>query len=319
VDEEWNNLTNTLSEDRQNDWIETDYLVKSRIKKSSKFYIYFKNILDTQMSLIAEEEQDLKDNIFFCPNLINFLLENYLPLFPLISLCFVPNLNIDDLPTSSSVENHWRNIKLYFKKIPLSERYVTVYFPMMLSYFNFRTQEYSLMKKRKSLFNRLSNKRKHIDKNIFYPNFESKRRRVEALECDYNEEDGYAKRKEKEKKTCKYVRRKIDFNTIEKRVFECKSGNKRVIQRSEVETERTAERIAGERSEKISLRTSEGKKVTQNEKKKMKQKSTLDNLSKVLGLPLKKLSQTPRKRKPPSCGLCRSVEHTKRTCPMLDA
>ena len=113
-----------------------------------------------------------------------------------MSLFFVPNFTLSDLPTTSSIENHWRNIKLYFKKIPLEKRFVSVYFPYMLGYFNARTKEYMSMKKNKALYNRLSNKRKFTDPGVFYPNFENnKRRKVEALECDYREEDGYSLRR----------------------------------------------------------------------------------------------------------------------------
>jgi len=296
VDCEYQSVKELLIEVGQENENEHDYLCRNQIKKSSKFYQYFHKILDEIMS--KEENLDIMDNIFYCPSLLTFLVENYLPLFPLISLYFIPNMNVKDLPSSSSVENHWRSVKLFFKQIPLGQRYVNVYFPMILSYFNAKTEEFCMMKKNKSLYNRLSNKRKFRDPNIFYPNFEIKRRRSEATEHDYNEEDGYTLRKNKKEKSCKFVGRRIDFETIEKNILDSKS-----VQRDRKMTDKANATI-----QEIPDKT----KV-----KRRRQKNEPSKIDIMLGLPLKKITETPvRKRKPPSCTLCRSTDHRKRTCPM---
>jgi hypothetical protein len=303
VDEDFTSFENDISEQTEDNSENVDYLVKNQIRKSSKFYTYFKDIHDVQISRFCEKEES-SHNIFYCPALLKMLLEKYLPLFPLISLFVVPNLMIRDLPSSSSIENHWRNIKIYFEKTPLEKRFVSLYFPYMLGYFNAKTKEFLTMKKSKSLFNRLSNKRKFVDPTIFYPNFESKRRKIE---CDFQEEDGYTLRKNQEAKPCKFVGRKLDLNMIEKRKLEFDSDKKGRTKTDKGENDR------GEITEQsINL-----KKLTVKKTKKEKQPFKIDTLL-FKRFKLKEVTNTPRKRKPPSCGLCRSAKHTKRTCPMND-
>jgi hypothetical protein len=191
-----------------------DYLCKKPIKKNSSFYLYFKNLYD---QVVAEEENCDQDNNFYSPSLVEFMLENYLPLFPLMSIFFVPNLEINDLPTTSSIENYWKNVKLVFKNIAVNKRYVHVYFPMMKSFFDSQTKEFLLMKKNSALYKKLTNKRKALDPTLFYPNFKKKMKN-EVSDTNYNEEDGFTKRKKIEKKPGKFVRRKLDFKIIEKQI-----------------------------------------------------------------------------------------------------
>ena len=139
---------------------EPDYLIKKPIKKASKFYLFFKQIYEEN---ISDENCSLELNSFYSPALLQFVIEQYLPLYPLVSLFFVPNSDIVDLPTTSAVENYWRSVKIFFKNIPINRRYVPVYFPMMLSYFNAQAKEYLLMKKSKALHRKLTNKRKYKD------------------------------------------------------------------------------------------------------------------------------------------------------------
>jgi hypothetical protein len=65
---------------------EYDYLCKKPIKKESKFYRYFKEILEES---IVEENVEGEPNRFYCPKLEYFVLENYLALSPMISLYHV--------------------------------------------------------------------------------------------------------------------------------------------------------------------------------------------------------------------------------------
>jgi hypothetical protein len=284
---------------------EPDYLCKKPIKKSSKFYGYFQSIYDKEMLQISIEEDAGKvknDNIFFCPKLLSFVLDNYLPLFPLMSLFFVPNEGIKDLPTTSPIENHWRNIKLFFQNIPLEKRYVTVYFTLMLSYFNSKTKEHLTMKKSKALYKKLTPKRKRDDNSIFYPNFEEKKKRkIDQTETDYNEEDGYTLRKQKDIRPRKYVQRKIDFNLIEKRVSELDAGRTKSRKIRGKEINNTSEKSSvsvGDKSLNVKKRNSK--------------------IDLLLGLPRKE-DTVVKQRKRRSCTLCRSVEHKRKGCPYLPA
>jgi hypothetical protein len=192
---------------------EQDYICKKPIKKSSKFYTYFKDIYE---SLIEQDvDVDGTENIFYCPSLLELVIENYLPLFPLVSMYFVPCDQLDDLPTTSSIENHWKNVKNHFSKIELSRRYVSVYFPMMLSYFNAQSKEYLMLNKSKAVEKKISKKRKNeiTDPFLFHPNFKKVFKLKEN--ANYNQQDGYTKRKIAKKKPGKYVRRELDFNAIQ--------------------------------------------------------------------------------------------------------
>jgi hypothetical protein len=126
---------------------------RNPLKKNSKFYTCFKNIYDKN---VVEEENCDQDNIFYSPCLVEFVLENYLPLFPLMSSFFVPNLEIEDIPTTSSIENYWKNVKLFFKEIAVNKRYVHVYFPIMKSFFDSQTKEFLLMKKKQCAVQKIS-------------------------------------------------------------------------------------------------------------------------------------------------------------------
>ncbi len=257
---------------------EPDYICKKPIRKSSKFYSYFKAAYDNFKLEEENTEQDAEDNLFYCPALIDFVIENYLPLFPLMSLCFVPNMEIYDLPTTSDVENYWKNVKLFFKNIPLNSRYVTVYFTMMQSLFNSCTTEYEGMKKSRSLKNKLTNKRKTRDPEIFYPNFDQKRRKKNTHDTNYNQEDGYSQRKVKEKRTTKYVGRKIDFKMLEKTVNQMEKLNETTIDGSDSES-----------------------------KTLLKYKNKKDDR--------KDIGSVPKHRRKHPCKLCRSSDHTAKGCP----
>jgi hypothetical protein len=76
-------------------------ILSKQIRKSSKFSSYFKDIHEVQISRFCEKKDNL--TTFYCPALLNILLEKYLPLFPLFSLFVVPNLTLRDLPSSSSI------------------------------------------------------------------------------------------------------------------------------------------------------------------------------------------------------------------------
>jgi hypothetical protein len=296
--EEFNHLKNSIEDNVEDD--DPDYICKKPIKRSSKFYDYFKSIHDEQMSKISNEEnQDINDNIFYCPKLLAFVVENYLPLFPLMSLSFVPNIHVTDIPTTSSIENHWKNVKLFFKTIPLERRYVSVYFPMMLSFFNSKTTEFLTMKKSKALQGKLASKRNLSDPTLFYPNFEKKKRKFEATEGNFYEEDGYTLRHDKNKKSTKYVRRRIDFHLIEKTVSDLEMPKKKEMDDSGIKPVKKSNNSGTLNSEETTTT-----------------KKEIPLIDTMLGLPLKEIVETKR-RKPPSCILCRSVEHKRQNCPML--
>jgi hypothetical protein len=278
---------------------EQDFLCKKPIKKSSKFYMHFKDIYDHCKSQMEDEENCDKSNSFYCPELIDFVTENYLPLFPLMSLYFVPNLNITEIPTTSPVENYWKNVKLFFKSIPLQNRYVTVYFTMMLSFFNSHTSEYLTMRKSKALFNKLSNKAKQKDPAVFYPKFDKKSRKRKASDTTYDQEDGFTKRKIKEKST-KFVRRKIDFAVIEDFISKSESYSKEGVNKSII-IEPTVAIADKPRPKHVKSKT-------------MAVKDKIPLIDKLLNLPLKENLQT-RRHKRRSCILCRSVDHTRKNCP----
>jgi hypothetical protein len=296
---EFEQLKYFIEENEQDD--DPDYICKKPIKKSSKFYDYFRSLHDEQMSKITQEDiQNTNENIFFCPKLLVFVLENYLPLFPLMSLSFVNNIHVKDLPTTSSIENHWKNVKLFFRTIPLEKRYVTVYFPMMLSFFNAKTTEHLTMKKSKALHCKLSNRRKLLDPTLFYPNFDKKRKKIEPTEANINEEDGYTLRRDRNKKSTKYVRRRIDFQSIEKTVSNLEISKKEEEDDSGIKPMVKTDISDGNNSVKI-----------------IKAKKKIPKIDKMLGLPLNDDIVETKRRKRPSCILCRSTEHKRRNCPML--
>jgi hypothetical protein len=217
-----------------------------------------------------------------------------------MSLSFVNNIHVKDLPTTSSIENHWKNVKLFFRTIPLEKRYVTVYFPMMLSFFNAKTTEHLTMKKNKALHCKLSNRRKLLDPTLFYPNFDKKRKKIEPTEANINEEDGYTLRRDRNKKSTKYVRRRIDFQSIEKTVSNMEISKKEEEDDSGIKPMVKTDISDGNNSVKI-----------------IKAKKKIPKIDKMLGLPLNDDIVETKRRKRPSCILCRSTEHKRRNCPML--
>jgi hypothetical protein len=279
-----------------NDEMEPDYICKKPIKKSSKFYSYFKSFMDAE-SAECSETGEIEDNIFYCPKLLEFVVENYLPLFPLMSLYFIPSRDIIDLPTTSDVENYWKNVKQFFSTIPFKRRDVKLYFTMMQSFFNSQTKEYMLMKKSRALNYKLTNKEKVRDPDLFYPNLGKRTKHLDSA-GNFDQEDGYTKRNVKAKKPSKYVRRKVDLHNIEQSAKNIE--------------------IKGKRKRKCSDTTIGAEKESQSVVKDKKQRK-ICMVDRLLNLPIKEFEESEvktRKRRP--CILCRSLEHTRRSCPKAE-
>lgn len=176
---------------------------------------------------------------------------------------------------------------------------------MMLSYFNAQAKEYLLMKKSKALHRKLTNKRKYKDPTVFYPNFIVKKRKEENPELDYDQQDGYTKRKRTPKKICKYVRRKIDFNVIEKTLSEMENG---VVQKNKDSSENStsATPLSAHQSVLEEDKNSSGRKKTGY--------GVIDTLLGQLGLPLKEVVKNHELKGTRHCSRCRAVGHTRRRC-----
>ena len=115
---------------------EKDFIKKLPIRKSSDFYTYFREIYEEEQMKMTNDDDDTKEpNSFFAPDLLDYVTLNYLSLFPLFSLYFVPDPNITELPTTSDVENNWKNIKSLFKGIPIRKRSVPIYFSTLQGYY----------------------------------------------------------------------------------------------------------------------------------------------------------------------------------------
>ena len=115
---------------------EKDFIKKLPIRKSSDFYTYFREIYEEEQMKMTNDNDDTEEpNSFFAPDLLDYVTLNYLSLFPLFSLYFVPDPNITELPTTSDVENNWKNIKSLFKGIPIRKRSVPIYFSTLQGYY----------------------------------------------------------------------------------------------------------------------------------------------------------------------------------------
>jgi len=150
-----------------------------------------------------------------CPELVNHVLLNYLSLFPLFSLFLVRTEKITDLPSSSGVENHWRSVKLFFRKIPTRERHINLYFSLYHSYVRGKTKEFKLLGGDEKVKKKLGKRKFATNSNEFVPNF-AKKLKKDVLDNDVVfAEDGYQKRKQTTVKSCKFVRRRLNFASIE--------------------------------------------------------------------------------------------------------
>jgi len=152
--------------------------------------------------------------VFKCEELVDYLLNNYMCLFPLLSVYFIKSEIVTDLPTSSGIENHWKDVKQFMSRVPLRERDVSVYFALYLSYLNSKMKVFELVGKSKELKKRLSTKRTSTNSDEFKPNY-NKRLKKNIVDSDIDEEDGYTKRNLKKEKTCKFVRRRLNFANLE--------------------------------------------------------------------------------------------------------
>ena len=104
------------------------------IRNRSPFKSYFQKITDDVYSQ-EDEVQSHEINTYFCKELVSYFLGQYLPLLPLMSLVSCPKSYVGDYPTSSSVENHFKNIKeTLFKNIPLKRRYPAEFVKMLQNY-----------------------------------------------------------------------------------------------------------------------------------------------------------------------------------------
>lgn len=95
------------------------------IRNKSKFKSLFQNITEEvyNQEKIELHNSCAEENEYFCKNIIQYFIDQYLPLLPLFSLAVVPSCYSEEYPTSSSVENHFKNLKhSCFKTIPLKSR-----------------------------------------------------------------------------------------------------------------------------------------------------------------------------------------------------
>ena len=140
---------------------------------------------------------------------------------------------------------------------------------------------------------------------VFYPNFIVKKRKEENPELDYDQQDGYTKRKRTPKKICKYVRRKIDFNVIEKTLSEMENG---VVKKKKDSSENStsATPLSAHQSVLEEDKNSSGRKKTGY--------GVIDTLLGQLGLPLKEVVKNHELKGTRHCSRCRAVGHTRRRC-----
>ena len=104
------------------------------IRNRYPFKSYFQKITDDVYSQ-EDEVQSHEINTYFCKELVSYFLGQYLPLLPLMSLVSCPKSYVGDYPISSSVQNHFKNIKeTLFKNIPLKRRYPAEFVKMLRNY-----------------------------------------------------------------------------------------------------------------------------------------------------------------------------------------
>ena len=185
---------------------EKDFIKKLPFRKSSDFYTYFREIYEEEQMKMTNDNDDTEEpNSFFAPDLLDYVTLNYLSLFPLFSLYFVPDPNITELPTTSDVENNWKNIKSLFKGIPIRKRSVPIYFSTLQGYYAAEVGDFTKTKRKRGLQTTpAEGSQTDSQSDVFRPNF-GKRRKMAEPEGNFNEEDGWTKRRVKKRGT-KYVR-----------------------------------------------------------------------------------------------------------------
>jgi hypothetical protein len=97
VDSDFTSYENNVSEQIEENFDNVDYPVKS-----NQSLLNFTLISKIFIKCSRYQDSVKKKNLttFYCPAILNILLEKYLPLFPLFSLFVVPNLTRRDLPSS---------------------------------------------------------------------------------------------------------------------------------------------------------------------------------------------------------------------------
>ena len=109
----------TYDEVYQDEYVYSDEPIG--IRNNSPFKNYLKKITE---SVTVDSVNFEEENPYYCPKLLSYFLDQYLPLIPLFSLIVVPNCYIGKYPNSSSVENHCKNLKeTAFKNFLLKKRY----------------------------------------------------------------------------------------------------------------------------------------------------------------------------------------------------
>jgi len=154
-------------------------------------------------------------NIYKCDDLVNYLMANYMSLFPLFSLYFVNSPEIIELETSSYIENHWKSVKNVMKAVPLYQRDVTIYLSHYYSYVKSKVIEFNLVDRNVKIMKKLGKRNISKNSDVFKPNVK-KRLKKDVIDSDFEEDDGYMKKNPKKLRVCKFVRRRINFAAIEK-------------------------------------------------------------------------------------------------------